>query len=597
MYLHNNHHQQQQRYYKPDNTSVFDKNNRSIFRKYDHNLNQQQQPQTLAPIHDQFSYGHNNYQTHHHPNEISPPTNPRTNFKHFHPDPTMKDSNDYYDECGLCMPNLSTRPTYDENNNNKNQINSLPKGDDRSNYMPVVNPPSWCSPAKGESRLEPIGMTKEAHKSIDLTKKPYYRIGRSPYSTIPLYHTTSSRNHAILYHHPKTNICYVIDNYSIHGTYVDGKRIKPGKEIRIRRSAIVRFGSFGCPSFILKSFNVTINDLMINLGCVMDSLLNKVEDKSANLITTESSSSSNDYNEESNDKNDKEKSNDIEDDEKQASKGNNNNVQEYFKHAQHWVQQQSSSRRSKIILKSKVSSTSKESSSSNSSDDVLTCIRGDGGGVACISNEKEIPYASLTLIHTRLNAIGCSNINGVLDKQNQVQEDNEYYNHNVSRNNYTKQDIDMINGYEKFVSLSQLYSFSDDNKYDMKHLSSSLVGKKRKRGDKSTTSSPPSSPTTNNATLSSLKYKSILHSVSMDEDCITPNTNKNQYYRSPQDNYVLPRRRKIRFEDEINQKQEDDCLYSYPQVSFELYDSNNNTSYDGCDNKNYKCPYPHSSGR
>merc|ERR1719203_1738654 len=187
----------------------------------------------------------------------------------------------------------------------------------------------------------------------------------------------------------------------------------------------------------------------------MDSLLNKVEDKSANLITTKSPSSSKDFNEKSNDKNDKEKSNDIEDGEKQASKGNNNNVQEYFKHAQHWVQQQSSSRRSKIILKSsKVSSTSKESSSSNNSDNVLTCIRGDGGGVACISNEKEIPYASLTLIHTRLNAIGCSNINDVLDKQNQVQEDNEYYNHNVSINNNTKQDIDMINGYEKFVSLS-----------------------------------------------------------------------------------------------------------------------------------------------
>jgi len=494
-------------------------------------------------------------------------------------------------KCGLYMPNLSTSPTYDDQDNSYNQHNNnevgpsstVPKNDDRVKYIPVVNPPSWCSPAKGESRLEPIGMTKDAHKAIDLTKKPYYRIGRSPYSTIPLYHTTSSRNHAILYHHPKTNICYVVDNYSIHGTYVDGTRIKPGKEIRIRRGAIVRFGSFGCPTFILKSFNVSVNDLMINLGCVMDSLLNKNDENKDNNSSSSNLIPLKDYNEKLNNSIDQDnKLKNIDEDEKKSSKAKcNNNVQEYFKHAQHWVQQQSSSRRNiTTTLKLKVNEISKESSRNNS-DNILTCIRGDGGGVACISHEKEIPYASLTLIHTRLNAIGCSTIHDVVYKQNQVQQDYEYANdHNVSNSN-KKQECDMIHGYEKFVSLSQLYSSSSDNNEKYETTNASLVGKKRKRGSNLKTPSPPSSPTTNN--ISSTKYKSILHSVSMDEDCITPNisTTNQQYYRDHNNGNTLPRRRKIRFEDEIinqEQQQQDESFYSYPQVSFELYDNNHNSS-------------------
>ena len=54
----------------------------------------------------------------------------------------------------------------------------------------------------------------------------------------------------------------------------------------------------------------------------------------------------------------------------------------------------------------------------------------------------------------------------------------------------------------------------------------------------------------------------------MDEDCVAPNKNNNQCYRFSQDNHALPRCRNIVFEDEINQKQEDDCSCSYPQVSF-----------------------------
>ena len=386
-------------------------------------------------------------------------------------------------------------------------------------------------------------MTREAHRNVDLTKKNYYRIGRSPKSTIPLYHTIASRNHAILYHHPKSNLCFIVDNYSVHGTYIDGVRAQPGKQTRVRRGAIIRFGSYGCPTFILKTFSVSVCDLMVNLGCVMDSLLFKKDEKKP----TESESCDNDN--KSNDEN--------------AS----NHLQEYFKQAQHWVQQPSTSRRNNASKKSK-----DDEGKSESSDNLLTCIRGDGGGVACISNEKEIPYASLTLIHTRLNAIGCSNIHDVLYRKSQAQQSEYCTEISVE---FKRQSSVMIDGYDKFVSLSKLYSPSEDNGFNGETIKSSLVGKKRKRNDVRTPSPSPQTSTT--IASPSPKYKSILHSVSMDEDCITPNvpnyTSEHQHRSAYFYNSALPRRRTIRFEDDIpngNQQQLDNgSFYSYPQVSFD----------------------------
>jgi len=590
MYLHNNyqqhqHYHQKRHYEKPtSNTLVYSNNNRSIFRH--DNLDQKQCQQTRTPFQhrSRYSPSSNGYSKHYqncHPNEVSPPLS-QNHSRHNYNNESMKR---YYAECNLYMPNLTSRPTFDEANE---EVSPLPPQEERPRNTPTVNPPPWCAPAKGESTLEPIGQTKEAHLSMDLTKKPCYRIGRSPYSNIPLYHTTSSRNHAILYHHPKTSTCFIVDNYSVHGTFVDGVRIKAGKEIRIRRGAIIRFGSYGCPTFILKSFTVSVYDLMANLGCVMDSLLNKDRN---NLIHKQSSPSIN--LEKCNnqiDDNTSSKSN-AEDEKKKSSEeitSNNNTVQEYFKSAQHWVQQKQSTSRRNITANTTANNednsltTTKPSNSNSNSDNILTCIRGDGGGVACISNEKEIPYASLTVIHTRLNAIGCSTIHDVLHKHDKY----------VNANKQT----DMINGYDKFVSLSQLYSSSDESKRNLMNVSSksSLLGKKRKRGDdKLRAQSPPSSPKINNISFTaSSKYKSILHSVSMDEDCITPYSSS--YIKK---NTILPRRRKIRFEDENNNQeqvqQDEESFYSHPQVSFELYDTNNgsNASNEVHDNNNYNYHY------
>jgi hypothetical protein len=80
-------------------------------------------------------------------------------------------------------------------------------------------------------------------------------------------HATSSRRHAMLFHHSNGS-CYVVDCGSAHGTYVNGTRItSPTKGSvvvphRIRRGALIRFGGPGAPSFVLKSFNFRLCDIM-----------------------------------------------------------------------------------------------------------------------------------------------------------------------------------------------------------------------------------------------------------------------------------------------------------------------------------------------
>lgn len=79
-------------------------------------------------------------------------------------------------------------------------------------------------------------------------------------------HATSSRRHAMLFHHSNGS-CYVVDCGSAHGTYVNGKRIASPAESgvvvphKVRRGALVRFGGPGAPCFVLKSLPVHLNNL------------------------------------------------------------------------------------------------------------------------------------------------------------------------------------------------------------------------------------------------------------------------------------------------------------------------------------------------
>jgi len=121
-----------------------------------------------------------------------------------------------------------------------------------------IDPPQWAVPARGEAKLEPVCEAYGTHPVVDLTSKSSFRVGRSPTSDVQLWHETSSRRHALLFHHPNGQ-CYVVDCGSAHGTFINGRRVlttpKGGMVVphRIRRGALIRFGGPGAPAYVLKS--------------------------------------------------------------------------------------------------------------------------------------------------------------------------------------------------------------------------------------------------------------------------------------------------------------------------------------------------------
>lgn len=143
-----------------------------------------------------------------------------------------------------------------------------------------VVPPSWAVPARGEARLEPICSGLYHQSPVDLNAKACISFGRSQSSDVQLLHDTSSRRHAIMFHHPNGS-CYVIDCGSAHGTYVNGVRVNtcvrnantdinsPPKGTavphRVKKGSLIRFGGVGAPSYILKSFSVGLASLVKDL--------------------------------------------------------------------------------------------------------------------------------------------------------------------------------------------------------------------------------------------------------------------------------------------------------------------------------------------
>lgn len=144
------------------------------------------------------------------------------------------------------------------------QLCSLEK--QRTNSRNEYDAPGWAVPACGEARLEPVFDSIDKQAPIDLTKQAVFRVGRSPSSDVKLNHVTSSRKHAMLFHH-KNGSCYVIDCESAHGTYVNGVRIvsPPNGGVviphKVKRGTIIRFGGPGAPSFMLKAFSFELEEM------------------------------------------------------------------------------------------------------------------------------------------------------------------------------------------------------------------------------------------------------------------------------------------------------------------------------------------------
>ncbi|OEU12168.1 hypothetical protein FRACYDRAFT_219568, partial [Fragilariopsis cylindrus CCMP1102] len=113
----------------------------------------------------------------------------------------------------------------------------------------------------------PVCDSVDRQGPVDLTSQSVFRVGRSPQSDVQLMHVTSSRRHAMLFHHSNGS-CYLVDCGSAHGTYINGIRVTsaPNKgnivvPTRVRRGSMVRFGGPGAPSFVLKSFSFDLNEM------------------------------------------------------------------------------------------------------------------------------------------------------------------------------------------------------------------------------------------------------------------------------------------------------------------------------------------------
>mmetsp|Transcript_26025 Transcript_26025/g.32083 ORF Transcript_26025/g.32083 Transcript_26025/m.32083 type:complete len:360 (-) Transcript_26025:255-1334(-) len=140
-----------------------------------------------------------------------------------------------------------------------------------SDSPPRILPPSWAVAARGEARLEPVSESSYLQSPVDLTSQAVFRIGRSQNSELQLLHCTSSRRHALLFHHPNGS-CYIVDCGSAHGTYINGVRVNTQESSngvilphRVKKGAMIRFGGPGAPLFILKSFSVRFDSLVQNL--------------------------------------------------------------------------------------------------------------------------------------------------------------------------------------------------------------------------------------------------------------------------------------------------------------------------------------------
>lgn len=163
-----------------------------------------------------------------------------------------------------------------------------------------IAPPPWAVPARGEARLEPVRVGLYSHSPVDLNAKACIRFGRSPSSDVQLLHDTSSRRHALIFHHPNGS-CYVIDCGSAHGTYVNGNRVntpvistrvdqdssRTGAVIphRVKKGSLIRFGGAGAPSYILKSFSVSLSTLVkdLEIAEVFTCTSNFIEDERITL--------------------------------------------------------------------------------------------------------------------------------------------------------------------------------------------------------------------------------------------------------------------------------------------------------------------------
>jgi len=109
--------------------------------------------------------------------------------------------------------------------------------------------PSWAiAPENALDKEERTKLFLKVYKNDDVIEsapignKVSYVFGRNPNCCdLQLDHTSISREHAALVHHPDG--VYIIDLDSAHGTFLDNKQLKPNKPMKVNLFSKLRFGA------------------------------------------------------------------------------------------------------------------------------------------------------------------------------------------------------------------------------------------------------------------------------------------------------------------------------------------------------------------
>jgi hypothetical protein len=131
----------------------------------------------------------------------------------------------------------------EDTKNNTSELTSAP-------VPPVPQPTPAPAPAAQPAQAGPVDFTKKPEPHFIRTKTqekiffthPDFKIGKSNSQadfTIKE-NTAVSRVHAIIAQ--KNGVNYIVDNNSTNGTYVDGEKIEPGKEVLLKNGTVVWMG-------------------------------------------------------------------------------------------------------------------------------------------------------------------------------------------------------------------------------------------------------------------------------------------------------------------------------------------------------------------
>mmetsp|Transcript_19007 Transcript_19007/g.26506 ORF Transcript_19007/g.26506 Transcript_19007/m.26506 type:complete len:331 (+) Transcript_19007:74-1066(+) len=141
-------------------------------------------------------------------------------------------------------------------------------------------PPEWCGFPGEKAKwlwLEIMKSNVTVGK-FDLLKKPCNVAGRDKRCELVLKHLSLSRQHAALVHHSGKGVgLFLIDLGSKHGTYVEDKRVRANKPVRIVPGMKVRFGA-STRYFILRDSDPRRRNPVVRSGSGEDKLARKNQD-------------------------------------------------------------------------------------------------------------------------------------------------------------------------------------------------------------------------------------------------------------------------------------------------------------------------------